>query len=111
MRVLQVLPALDAGGVERGTLEIAEALVQAGHQATVMSAGGRLVGDLEQIGAQHLVWPIGNKSIGTLALVPKLRRLLADGQFDIVHVRSRLPAWTTWDRSHAAWPIWRWPTT
>lgn len=96
MNVLQILPALDAGGVERGTLEIADALVQAGHTATVMSAGGRLVPDLERLGATHLTWSIGRKSPGTILLMPKLRRLLATGGFDIVHVRSRLPAWITW---------------
>jgi len=96
MNVLQILPALDAGGVERGTLEIADALVRAGHAATVMSAGGRLVNDLERLGARHLTLAIGKKSPSTILLMPKLRRLLASGEFDIVHVRSRLPAWITW---------------
>lgn len=96
MDVLQILPALDAGGVERGTLEIAEALVRAGHRATVMSAGGRLEPDLAALGARHLKWPIGRKSPMTLLLVPRLRQLLATGGHDIVHVRSRLPAWITW---------------
>ena len=41
--VVQLLPALDAGGVERSTIEIAEALVRAGHRAIVVSAGGRLL--------------------------------------------------------------------
>lgn len=96
MNVLQILPALDAGGVERGTLEIAEALVHGGHGATVMSAGGRLEPDLRALGATHLTWPIGRKSPRTLLLVPRFRKLLASGAFDLIHVRSRLPAWITW---------------
>jgi glycosyltransferase involved in cell wall biosynthesis len=94
--VLQVLPALESGGVERGTLEIAEALVNHGHRALVMSGGGRLVAPLEQAGAHHFTWPIGVKSFKTLLLVGKLQRLLVEQKVDIVHVRSRVPAWIVW---------------
>ncbi len=93
LRVLQVLPALDGGGVERGTLEVAAALVAAGHHSMVMSEGGGMVPALEQGGSQHLTWPIGRKSIWILGLVPRLRRWLRDHPVDIIHVRSRLPAW------------------
>ncbi|AVP97680.1 glycosyl transferase [Ahniella affigens] len=96
MHVLQVLPALNAGGVERGTLEIADALVRAGHRATVLSAGGRMVAPLTQLGAAHITLDLGAKSPLTLTKLPSLRRLLAGGDFDIVHVRSRLPAWMVW---------------
>ena len=93
LRVLQVLPAMHEGGVERGTLEISAALVRAGHHACVVSAGGRLEEPLRDSGAQHLIWPVGVKSPLTLRWVPRLRRLLASGGIDIVHARSRLPAW------------------
>lgn len=93
LTVLQLLPALEAGGVERSTLEIAQALTSAGHRAVVMSAGGRLVPELHAVGAEHLTLPIGRKSLRTLALISPLRTALQALQADIVHVRSRLPAW------------------
>lgn len=96
LTVLQVLPALEAGGVERGTVEVARALVAAGHRALVMSAGGRLTAPLEACGATHLPWPLGRKRPGTLAYVWRLRRFLEQGRIDIVHARSRLPAWVAW---------------
>lgn len=90
---MQLLPALESGGVERSTLEIAQGLVQAGHHALVVSAGGRLVPDLEALGATHLKLPIGRKSPLTLRHVIGLRRLIQTHQPDIVHARSRLPGW------------------
>jgi glycosyltransferase involved in cell wall biosynthesis len=81
------------GGVEQGTLEIARALRESGHRALVVSAGGELVEGLQACGAEHLTWHIGRKSPLTLALVPRLRRLLLQQQVDVLHLRSRMPAW------------------
>ncbi len=96
MKVLQVLPSLNSGGVERGTLEIADALVQAGHHSVVLSAGGRLVDELERAGSEHITWDIGKKSLLTLLQVKRVRRWLTAERFDVVHVRSRMPAWVVW---------------
>ncbi|PJJ98640.1 glycosyl transferase [Lysobacteraceae bacterium NML91-0213] len=96
LTVVQLLPALDAGGVERSTLEVAQALVAAGHRAVVVSAGGRLVPALEALGAGHVTVDIGRKSLLTLRHARTLRRLFADMRPDIVHARSRLPAWLGW---------------
>lgn len=96
LRVVQLLPALNAGGVERSTLEIAQALVAAGHEALVVSAGGRLVPALEAAGAEHVAIDIGRKSLLTLRHARTLRRLFAERAPDIVHARSRLPAWLGW---------------
>lgn len=93
LTVVQLLPALDSGGVERSTLEIAQALVGAGHRAIVVSAGGRLVPRLQAMGAEHVAVDIGRKSLLTLRHVRTLRALLARERADIVHARSRLPAW------------------
>ncbi len=93
LTVLQMLPALESGGVERGTLEIAHALVEHGHRALVMSAGGRLVTPLTGSGAEHFAWPIGEKAFRTLLLVGKLRKFLLEQQVDVIHARSRVPAW------------------
>jgi len=96
LTVVQMLPALEGGGVERGTLEIAEALVAAGHRAIVVSEGGRLVAELEALGAEHVTLPVGRKSLTTLRYVPRIRRLLREESVDILHLRSRLPAWIGW---------------
>jgi len=96
VKVLQVLPALDSGGVERGTLEIARALVAAGHESHVLSAGGRQVGRLRKEGSQHHDRALGKKSLLTLRHVPALRRWLREERLDIVHLRSRMPAWIVW---------------
>lgn len=91
--VLQLVPALDTGGVERSTLEIARAVVAAGGQSIVVSAGGRLVSRLEAEGSRHVTLDIGRKSLTTLHNVGALRRLIDELRPDIVHARSRLPAW------------------
>ncbi|MDX5299126.1 MAG: glycosyltransferase, partial [Gammaproteobacteria bacterium] len=96
MKILQVLPALNSGGVERGTLEIAEAIVRAGHTSVVLSAGGRLVTELESAGSRHVSWDLGRKNPLLLLQVRKLRRWLLSERFDIIHLRSRLPAWMIW---------------
>ncbi|MGV8922172.1 MAG: glycosyltransferase [Thermomonas sp.] len=96
LTVVQLLPALDAGGVERSTLEIAEALVGDGHRAIVVSKGGRMLPRLQAIGAEHVALDIGHKSPWTFRHVPALRRLFSEVNADIVHARSRLPAWLGW---------------
>jgi len=93
LTVLQVLPDLDSGGVERGTLEVGRALVERGHRSLVMSAGGRLVEQLEADGSEHFNWTIGMKSFRTFLLVSKLRKFFVEQKVDVIHVRSRLPAW------------------
>jgi glycosyltransferase involved in cell wall biosynthesis len=93
--VLQVLPALQAGGVERGTLEIAEALAAAGFRPLVASAGGRLVPELERLGARHVTLPLDRKSpAALLANAAALARLVRAEDIRILHARSRFPAWS-----------------
>ncbi|HET9034278.1 MAG TPA: glycosyltransferase [Dokdonella sp.] len=94
--VVQLLPALASGGAERSALEIGRGLVEAGHESIVISGGGRLVEQLEAQGSRHISLPIGHKSLRTLILMPRLRSLLAELKPDIVHARSRLPAWLGW---------------
>jgi glycosyltransferase involved in cell wall biosynthesis len=99
LTVVQVLPALESGGVERGTLEVGRFLVENGHRSVVISAGGRMVEQLKRAGSEHVTWDIGRKSLWTLGLIPRLRRFLRDNQVDILHARSRMPAWVC----HLAW--------
>lgn len=93
--ILQVLPALHAGGVERGTLEIAQAVVQAGGRALVASAGGRLVPALEALGARHFTLPLDHKP-GLWRNGAALARLVEEQGVAILHARSRAPAWSAW---------------
>jgi glycosyltransferase involved in cell wall biosynthesis len=96
MKVLQVLPEMNAGGVERGTLEIGGYLARHGHESLVVSHGGRLVPALETAGVRHLALPVHRKSLGSLLQVRPLRRLLERERPDILHLRSRVPGWIAW---------------
>lgn len=96
LSVVQVLPALEMGGVERGTLEVARRLVQEGHRSIVISAGGRMAAQLRAEGSEHLTWDVGTKRLATLRWIPKLRRFLRESRPDVLHLRSRLPAWIAW---------------
>ncbi len=93
--VLQVLPSLVAGGVERGTLEIAEALIAAGGRALVASDGGPLVEPLERLGATHVTLPLRTKVPWRIIRnAASLARLAAEEGVGIIHARSRAPAWS-----------------
>ena len=96
LTVVQLIPALEAGGAERSTLEIGRALIAEGHRSIVVSGGGRLVAQLLAEGSEHVELPIGRKSIATLRQVRALRALIRRERADIVHARSRVPAWIGW---------------
>ena len=96
MKIIQILPELNAGGVERGTLEVATRLVAEGHKSIVISNGGRLVEDLERAGSRHLGMPVHRKSLASLTQVAALRKVFIREKPDIIHLRSRLPAWLAW---------------
>ena len=92
--ILQALPALKSGGLERGTVETARAIGNAGGTALVVSAGGQMVREVERTGARHITLDISKK--GPLAMrsnARKLAKILRDEQVDLVHARSRAPAW------------------
>ena len=93
--VLQVTPALDAGGVEQTTLDMAQAITAAGGVALVASAGGRLEGELATRGGELIRMPLDRKGPWTLlANAGRLERLIRARGVDIVHARSRAPAWS-----------------
>ena len=93
LTVVQLIPAMHSGGAERSALEIGRALVAAGHRSVVISAGGRLAERLQAEGSEHVTLDIGRKAIGTLGRIGALRRTLKAIDPDIVHARSRMPAW------------------
>lgn len=92
LTVMQLLPELNSGGVERGTLEMGRFLVTNNHRSIVVSGGGRLVKQLEEDGSEHITRTIGSKSPIALSHILPLRRLLKGG-VDVLHLRSRMPAW------------------
>ena len=94
MHILQILPALDEGGVERGAVELNREFVRRGHASTVISSGGRLAETVERDGGTHLTLDVKSKNpITVSARVAALRRALAAAAPDIVHFRSRVPGW------------------
>lgn len=93
--ILQVLPALRSGGVERGTLEIAEAQIAAGFRAIVASAGGEMVPALEALGAKHITLPLTAKAPwAMLRNAAALAALARSEGVALIHARSRAPAWS-----------------
>ena len=91
-----MIPEMESGGVERGTLELARHLGELGHESLVISGGGKMVKQLEACGTRHITLPVGRKRLSSLLLVSKLRRLFAEEKPDILHLRSRVPAWLAW---------------
>jgi glycosyltransferase involved in cell wall biosynthesis len=101
--VLQVIPRLDAGGAERTTIDIAEALVEAGARALVASEGGRMASDLQAVGGVLIPFPAAAKNPFQMFFnMRKLARFIIRERVDIVHARSRAPAWVSLFAAHAA---------
>lgn len=95
--ILQILPALETGGVERGTLEISKALVDKGWTSIVVSAGGRLVPRLELNKGKHITLPVNSKNPFVIWRNSKrLARIIKEHHVSLVHARSRAPAWSAY---------------
>jgi len=95
--ILQILPELNSGGVERGTIDIAKAIMDNGFNAFVASAGGGMVDDLAKIGAKHIKLPINKKNpFSVLQNSKKVTQIIKKYNIDIVHARSRIPAWSAY---------------
>ncbi len=115
--VLQIIPELEAGGAERTTVDIAEALSKSGAQALVATRGGRLVEELETKGGRFIPFPAHTKNpFLMLVNIFRLVNLIRTLKVDVIHARSRAPAWvalaaarltgipfvTTWHGSYSA---------
>lgn len=95
--ILQVLPELRSGGVERGTIEIARAIIKAEGVALVASSGGTMVSQLSHCGATHITLPLATKNpLKIWRNSRKLAKLIKEYNVDIIHARSRAPAWSAW---------------
>ena len=93
LKVIQLLPELNVGGVERGTTDFSKALVENGHESIVISNGGIYEKDIIEHGGKHINLPIHKKSIFSLLLSKKLKSIYEQEKPDVIHIRSRMPAW------------------
>jgi len=94
MNILQILPELNVGGVETGTVDLARYLVSHNHKSVVVSHGGVLVAQLQAEGSKHYTLPVHKKNLFTiLSCIGKLVQIIQKEKIDIVHARSRVPAW------------------
>src|SRR3954469_19456287 len=95
--VLQVIPSLVSGGAERGTVEMAAALVASGWTAYVASSGGPMERQLARAGANHIKLPLASKNPVVIRRnAGLLKNVIRKHRIDIVHARSRAPAWSAW---------------
>lgn len=107
LNILQVIPELDAGGAERTTIEVAEAIVATGGRALVASRGGRLEGELAAVGGELV--RLDMKTKNPLAIwrnAGRLANIARKADVDVIHARSRAPAWSAkWAAQRADLPF------
>lgn len=95
--VMQLLPALESGGVERGTIDVAKALKHEGFEPIVVSKGGVLVYQLREARITHITLPVGSKNPLTIFLnIGRLVKIIVQHKVDIIHARSRAPMWSAY---------------
>lgn len=93
--ILQIIPELDTGGAELSTIEICDAVVRAGGRAIVLSEGGRLAHRISASGGEFIPFPAATKNpLHILWNAHRISRLLTEEGVDLVHARSRAPAWS-----------------
>lgn len=101
--VMQLLPALENGGVERGTIDVAKALKKEGFEPIVVSNGGVLVYQLREAGITHITLPVNSKNPLKIFLnIERLVKIINEYKVDIIHVRSRAPMWSAYYASKKA---------
>jgi lipopolysaccharide heptosyltransferase II len=97
VNILQVVPRLDTGGVETGTVDLAKELIARGHKAVVVSSGGNLTRELDAMGAKHYTLPVHRKSpLSVFLMIRKIEEIIKKEKIDIVHARSRACAWSSY---------------
>ena len=95
--IMQIIPSLGAGGAEQGCIDIAAEIVKAGGKAIVVSNAGYRVSELARVGAVHIDLSVHSKNpLIMLKNIISLRKIIKRENVDIVHVRSRAPAWSAW---------------
>ncbi|MCK4912203.1 MAG: glycosyltransferase [Candidatus Omnitrophica bacterium] len=102
MRVMQILPRMNIGGVERGVYDLAKFFKGKDITTIIVSGGGRLANELEDLGIKHYKLPVYRKSLFGFFLAPKIRKIIEDEKIDIVHARSRVPGWISFFASRSS---------
>jgi len=97
MKILQIIPELNVGGTETGTIDLSQFLVQEGHEAFVISHGGSLVEKLPRVGAHHIKLPVHKKSPFSMWWnSQKIIKIIEENNIDLIHARSRVPGWISY---------------
>ena len=100
--ILQVLPSLETGGAEKGCIDVAKTITESGGIALVASSGGKMVRDLDRDGVYHINMPVNTKNPVRMHMnVNRLITVIRDFNVDIVHARSRAPAWSCYKACNA----------
>lgn len=95
MTVLQIVPALETGGAERTAVDVSKALVESGHNSIIASAGGRMAAEITETGGEHVQIPLTARDPVTILInARRIAALARDHRVDIIHARSRAPAWS-----------------
>lgn len=102
MKIMQILPRMRVGGVERGVYDLAKFFKGKDLTTVVVSGGGCLAGELEAEGIKHYTLPVYRKSPLGFLLIPKLRKIIKEEKIDIIHARSRVPAWISFFASRCS---------
>jgi glycosyltransferase involved in cell wall biosynthesis len=95
--IIQILPALNSGGVERGVVDIAKAVDKSGFKSIVLSSGGLMVGQFSGTNIKHILLPLGSKNPFTIySNIAKIAKIIEENQADLIHIRSRAPGWSAY---------------
>ena len=95
--ILQIIPSLGAGGAEQGCIDVAAGIVKAGGRALIISHDGYRIPELQRLDVEHISLPVHSKNPVILwRNIGRLKKLIKKYDVDIVHARSRAPAWSAW---------------
>ena len=95
LRLLQVLPSLKSGGVEQGTIDVANYIADKGFQSFVVSSGGRMLTQFNRSDVQHITLPVHSKNpLVIFQNIKRIKNIILKNKINLLHVRSRAPAWS-----------------
>lgn len=95
--IMQIIPSLGAGGAEQGCIDVAAEIVKSGAKSIVVCNGGHRLHELQRGGTTHINLPVDSKNPFVMwRNIARLRHLIREHDVDIVHARSRAPAWSAW---------------
>lgn len=95
--IMQILPALNSGGVERGVMDIAKTVAKNGFDSIVVSGGGAMIQQFIGSKVRHILLPVYSKNPFVIYRnIKKLTALIQEHQVDLVHIRSRIPGWVAY---------------